>query len=228
MRVALIPIALLSAVALVVGQQVTPPPTLVQCAEAALTLQGGVAPYTVSILPGAQLSGNPLEVLPPVTAPGTVTWLVDIAEGQRVTFAIEDADGTVGYSAPVEIVEGDSSDCIGANASSRPASLVPSSTGSLSATSLSSSFTVNPTSTLSLETTTTLSASTDVACPLPNPLLPPSIPSSFDEPEPTTATSTATGGRGTVVVVRADSAASRGGSRSALTVVGVVLAACLV
>ncbi|GAA5906067.1 hypothetical protein JCM8208_006333 [Rhodotorula glutinis] len=220
MHVATALLALLSAVTLVAAQQVTPPPSLVQCASAALTLQGGVAPYTVSILPGAQLSGDPLEVLPPVTAPGTVNWLVDLAEGQRVTFA--DANGTVGYSAPVEIMEGDSSDCIGANASSRSASLVPSSTISLSSTSPSSSI-----STSALEAPTTLSDSTDLASPLPTPILPPSDPSSLDEPQLATTTSAATGGRGTVVVVRADSAASRGTKRSALSVLGVVLTACL-
>ncbi|GAA5845045.1 hypothetical protein JCM9279_005414 [Rhodotorula babjevae] len=89
MHIPLASLALVSAVLLAAAQQVTPPPTLVQCAEAALTLQGGVAPYTVSILPGAQLSGDPLEVLPVVTASGTVNWLVDIAEGQRVTFRVE-------------------------------------------------------------------------------------------------------------------------------------------
>lgn len=48
MHLALASLALASAVALVAAQQVTPPPSVIQCGTAALTLQGGVAPYTVS------------------------------------------------------------------------------------------------------------------------------------------------------------------------------------
>ncbi|TNY22974.1 hypothetical protein DMC30DRAFT_414574 [Rhodotorula diobovata] len=132
---------LLASLAGAAAQQVTPPSSLLGCLPAALTIGGGVAPYTVSVLPGAQVSGEPLEVLPPVTASGSVTWLVDVPAGQQVTFAVRDANGTVGYSAPVEILPGDTADCIGANASSRSESLVPTSasTGRASALTAPSS-----------------------------------------------------------------------------------------
>ncbi|GAA6057837.1 hypothetical protein JCM3770_000604 [Rhodotorula araucariae] len=121
-------LALAATLPLLAGaQQITSPPSLLQCLPASLTIQGGQAPYTVSVLPGGQVGAAPLETLPPVTAPGTVTWIVDLAEGTEVTFAVRDATGALGYSAPIRILPGSGDSCIGAN-SAATGSLVPTTT----------------------------------------------------------------------------------------------------
>ncbi|GJN89465.1 hypothetical protein Rhopal_002451-T1 [Rhodotorula paludigena] len=121
-------LSLLSAPSPVSAQTITSPASVVQCLPVALTLEGGSAPYTVSVLPGGQVSAAPLETLPEVTAPGTVTWLVDLEAGQDITFSVRDATGALGYSAPIPILSGTSSECLGTNAGMTVSSLVPTTT----------------------------------------------------------------------------------------------------
>ncbi|GAA5880372.1 hypothetical protein JCM1840_006194 [Sporobolomyces johnsonii] len=72
----------------------TAPATIEECYPAALNVSGGTAPYTIFgkslfLLPGGNMSGTPLEILPTVNASGSVGWFVDLASGQNVTFAAQ-------------------------------------------------------------------------------------------------------------------------------------------
>ncbi|GAA5994629.1 uncharacterized protein JCM10292_002179 [Rhodotorula paludigena] len=145
------------------AQTITSPASVVQCLPVALTLEGGSAPYTVSVLPGGQVSAAPLETLPEVTAPGTVTWLVDLEAGQDITFSVRDATGALGYSAPIPILSGTSSECLGTNAGMTVSSLVPTTTIPASSVATSTVSVPSSTSTTSGadddETSTTSTAS---------------------------------------------------------------------
>ncbi|BGP47513.1 hypothetical protein JCM10450v2_003368 [Rhodotorula kratochvilovae] len=168
------------------AQQITSPPSLLQCLPASLTIQGGQAPYTVSVLPGGQVAAAPLETLPPVTAPGTVTWLVDLP---AVTFAVRDAAGVLGYSAPITILPGTDDSCIGAN-SAATALLVPTTTITNGSSPVTTVATSNGTTSSAPEgTSTTIAAETTSA-------LTSERPTSL--PRPTTPLTTSTGPATTV------------------------------
>ncbi|BGP39415.1 hypothetical protein JCM10449v2_003357 [Rhodotorula kratochvilovae] len=148
---------------LATAQQITSPPSLLQCLPASITVEGGQAPYTVSVLPGGQVAAAPLETLPPVTAPGTVTWLVDLPAGTEVTFAVRDAAGVLGYSAPITILPGTDDSCIGAN-SAATALLVPTTTITNGSSPVTTVATSNGTTSSAPEgTSTTIAAETTSA-----------------------------------------------------------------
>ncbi|KAL0255781.1 hypothetical protein I308_100588 [Cryptococcus tetragattii IND107] len=95
---------------------VNSPASVVVCQPVALSWSGGTAPYIVAVIPG-------------------VTWKVDIDAGTSITFKITDASGSIQYSSPVTIQDGDSS-CVNSSASnSTSAASGSSSSGNSSATS---------------------------------------------------------------------------------------------
>ncbi|GAA5880375.1 hypothetical protein JCM1840_006195 [Sporobolomyces johnsonii] len=86
---------------LAAAQNLTSPASVTECLPQQLEVSGGTPPYTVTILPGGQTGAAPLETLPTVEDPGSVTWLVDLPAGQKITFAVRDSTGAVGYSSEI-------------------------------------------------------------------------------------------------------------------------------
>ncbi|GAA5889853.1 hypothetical protein JCM5296_002364 [Sporobolomyces johnsonii] len=86
---------------LAAAQNLTSPASVTECLPQQLEISGGTPPYTVTILPGGQTGAAPLETLPTVEDPGTVTWLVNLPAGQKITFAVRDSTGAVGYSSEI-------------------------------------------------------------------------------------------------------------------------------
>lgn len=77
------------------GQQINTPASLTVCQPAALSWTGGTAPYYLSVLPGGQASGTPLESFG--EQQGTsYTWTVNIASGTAITLALTDSTGKTG------------------------------------------------------------------------------------------------------------------------------------
>ncbi|GAA5969826.1 hypothetical protein JCM21900_001009 [Sporobolomyces salmonicolor] len=124
-----------------IAQTITSPASVTVCLPQQLTVSGGTPPYTITVLPGGQTGGVPLETLPTVNAPGSVTWLVDIPSGQNVTFSVRDSTGAQGFSAQIPVIAGTSTSCLGTNsAASRSATAAPlTSTGASAAASSASS-----------------------------------------------------------------------------------------
>lgn len=79
------------------GQQINTPATLTTCVPAALTWTGGQSPYYLSVLPGGQASGTPLESFGEQTGT-SYTWTVNLAAGQAITLALTDSTGKTGES----------------------------------------------------------------------------------------------------------------------------------
>ncbi|GAA5837612.1 hypothetical protein JCM11251_002024 [Rhodosporidiobolus azoricus] len=166
---------------------ISSPASVTECLPQQLTVSGGEPPYTITVLPGGETGGPPLETLPTLEQAGTVRWMADIpagpllssprfppsplledevlirvpetTTGQDITFAVRDNTGAVNFSAQVPVLAGSSQDCIGDNAST---GTVTTTTGSASATvsgSTTTSATDEESSTTSGGTTTSGSAS---------------------------------------------------------------------
>ncbi|GAA5933835.1 hypothetical protein JCM1841_001312 [Sporobolomyces salmonicolor] len=83
------------------AQNITSPASVTECLPQQIEVSGGTPPYTVTVLPGAQIGATPLETLPTVEDPGSVTWLVDLPAGQNITFAVRDSTGALSYSSEI-------------------------------------------------------------------------------------------------------------------------------
>ncbi|GAA5967540.1 hypothetical protein JCM21900_001194 [Sporobolomyces salmonicolor] len=83
------------------AQNITSPASVTECLPQQIEVSGGTPPYTVTVLPGAQIGATPLETLPTVEEPGSVTWLVDLPAGQNITFAVRDSTGALSYSSEI-------------------------------------------------------------------------------------------------------------------------------
>lgn len=113
---------------------VNSPASVVVCQPVALSWSGGTAPYIVAVIPGGQSSAAALETISDNESGNQVTWKVDIDAGTSITFKITDASGSIQYSSPVTIQDGDSS-CVNSSASnSTSAASGSSSSGNSSAT----------------------------------------------------------------------------------------------
>ncbi|WVQ86870.1 hypothetical protein IAS59_000586 [Cryptococcus gattii] len=118
---------------------VNSPASVVVCQPVALSWSGGTAPYIVAVIPGGQSSAAALETISDNESGNQVTWKVDIDAGTSITFKITDASGSIQYSSPVTIQDGDSS-CVNSSASnSTSAASGSSSSGNSSATSSANS-----------------------------------------------------------------------------------------
>ncbi|KGB75002.2 hypothetical protein CNBG_0840 [Cryptococcus deuterogattii R265] len=114
---------------------VNSPASVVVCQPVALSWSGGTAPYIVAVIPGGQPSAAALETISDNESGNQVTWKVDIDAGTSITFKITDASGSIQYSSPVTIQDGDSS-CVNSSAgNSTSAASGSSSSGNSSATS---------------------------------------------------------------------------------------------
>ncbi|GAA5879557.1 hypothetical protein JCM1840_003317 [Sporobolomyces johnsonii] len=112
--------------ALATAQTINSPASVTVCLPQQLTISGGTPPYTITVLPAGHTGGVPIETLPTVNAPGSVTWLVDIPAGQTVTFSVRDSTGSQGFSSQVPVIAGTSTSCLGTNsAASRSATVAP-------------------------------------------------------------------------------------------------------
>ncbi|GAA5944672.1 uncharacterized protein JCM15063_000828 [Sporobolomyces koalae] len=156
LSVALLVLAVLGP--LVLAQQINSPASLTVCAPQQLIINGGTAPYDVAALPGGATGGVPLARINPNAQEGTMTWVVNVPSGQNVTLAVRasdladtsgetDATGATGYSAPIPVIDGDSTACLNstsaiasqdASAPVTPASAPTSSSASLNDLSISS------------------------------------------------------------------------------------------
>ncbi|WVO18984.1 uncharacterized protein IAS62_000260 [Cryptococcus decagattii] len=115
--------------------KVNSPASVVVCQPVALSWSGGTAPYIVAVIPGGQSSAAALETISDNESGNQVTWKADIDAGTSITFKITDASGSIQYSSPVTIQDGDAS-CVNSSASnSTSAASGSSSSGNSSATS---------------------------------------------------------------------------------------------
>ncbi|KIR36130.1 hypothetical protein I352_01076 [Cryptococcus deuterogattii MMRL2647] len=114
---------------------VNSPASVVVCQPVALSWSGGTAPYIVAVIPGGQPSAAALETISDNESGNQVTWKVDIDAGTSITFKITDASGSIQYSSPVTIQDGDSS-CVNSSAGNSTSAASGSSfSGNSSATS---------------------------------------------------------------------------------------------
>ncbi|KIY35749.1 hypothetical protein I305_02000 [Cryptococcus gattii E566] len=117
---------------------VNSPASVVVCQPVALSWSGGTAPYIVAVIPGGQSSAAALETISDNESGNQVTWKVDIDAGTSITFKITDASGSIQYSSPVTIQDGDSS-CVNSSASNSTSAASGSSSSGNSATSSANS-----------------------------------------------------------------------------------------
>jgi len=92
---------------------VNTPGGLTECEPSQITwTTDNQPPYLLSVVPAGQTGPN-LKAFPPQTG-NAFTWLVDIAAGQAVTFALKDAQGLSVFSGPSTIAAGTSTSCVNA------------------------------------------------------------------------------------------------------------------
>ncbi|GAA5978957.1 hypothetical protein JCM11641_000107 [Rhodosporidiobolus odoratus] len=136
-------VALLLQISTVQAQAtINSPASVTECLPQQLTVNGGEGPYTVQVLPGGSAGGTPLETFPTLDQAGSVRWVADLPAGQNITFSVRDNSGVLAFSAPVPILPGTSTDCLGQNASGGSATTdaaSSTSSGAASASSLSGS-----------------------------------------------------------------------------------------
>lgn len=76
---------------------VNTPTSVVQCLPVQLSWSGGQPPYFLSLIPGGQPTGTPLEDLGQQTGT-SFSWKADIAANTDVTVQIRDSTGVLNYS----------------------------------------------------------------------------------------------------------------------------------
>ncbi|OWZ47631.1 hypothetical protein C356_02744 [Cryptococcus neoformans c45] len=118
---------------------VNSPASVVVCQPVALSWSGGTAPYIVAVIPGGQSSAAALETISDSESGNQVTWNADIDAGTSITFKITDASGSIQYSSPITIQDGDSSCVNSSGSNSTSAASGSSSSGNSSATSSANS-----------------------------------------------------------------------------------------
>ncbi|KAF9816653.1 hypothetical protein IEO21_03958 [Rhodonia placenta] len=99
----------------VAGLTINTPSDVSECIPTLLTWSGGTGPYYLSIEPGNDPSGAPLQQYGPLEGT-SFTWPTNITSSQQVSLTIKDSTGATNQCAPFNINAGSSS-CIGASAS---------------------------------------------------------------------------------------------------------------
>ncbi|EED85968.1 predicted protein [Postia placenta Mad-698-R] len=99
----------------VAGLTINTPSDVSECIPTLLTWSGGTGPYYLSIEPGNDPSGAPLQQYGPLDGT-SFTWPTNITSSQQVSLTIKDSTGATNQCAPFNINAGSSS-CIGASAS---------------------------------------------------------------------------------------------------------------
>ncbi|KZT55234.1 hypothetical protein CALCODRAFT_518847 [Calocera cornea HHB12733] len=87
------------------------PAAVVTCQDTLLAWGGGQAPFYVSIIPGGQVSAQPIESFP-ATSASNIDWLVNLAAGTSISIQVTDAAGWIAYSSPVTVQAGTSTSCL--------------------------------------------------------------------------------------------------------------------
>jgi hypothetical protein len=108
--------ALISLIPGILGMTINTPTNVVQCQPILLSWTGGTAPYYISVLPGGQPTAPALKTFPTQNG-NSLTWIVDIAGNQPLTFAAKDSSGVVAYSDIVTTQTSSDSSCVNASVS---------------------------------------------------------------------------------------------------------------
>lgn len=95
--------------------------------------------FCSAVIPGGQSSAAALETISDSESGNQVTWNADIDAGTSITFKITDASGSIQYSSPVTIQDGDSSCVNSSGSNSTSAASGSSSSGNSTATSSANS-----------------------------------------------------------------------------------------
>jgi len=135
MNALFIPFFLVSFIASTVFAQtftINTPPDVVQCEPLKLSWVGGTPGYFLSVLPANQPNALALMSFPEQNGT-TLSWTVNITEGEGIFFNLRDSTGAIAQSASVTIQNSQDNSCINASA------LVPYPSTSVVATATSSS-----------------------------------------------------------------------------------------
>jgi len=96
-------IALLIAASTALAQfTINTPPAPVQCQPLLVSWMGGVPPYFLTIYPGGDPQGTPLETFPEISGT-SATWFCNLQANTQIGFNLRDSTGTLVQSAAVLI-----------------------------------------------------------------------------------------------------------------------------
>ncbi|KAF8732362.1 hypothetical protein AX14_004488 [Amanita brunnescens Koide BX004] len=104
-------IAIVSLVPAVISLTIDTPASVVQCQPTLLTWNGGTGPYYLTILPGGQVSAEPMETFT-ATDDTSKTWIANLDSSQPVTFALKDSTGQTAFSDQVTIRPSNDQGCM--------------------------------------------------------------------------------------------------------------------
>lgn len=93
------------------------PSNVVVCQPVLLTWTGGTPPYDLTILPGGEPNGNLIEDLGKQNGT-SLTWVANIAAGTSIGFTLRDNVGLIAQTAPVNVLSGSDTSCVGKSPSS--------------------------------------------------------------------------------------------------------------
>ncbi|GAA5827458.1 hypothetical protein JCM5353_002108 [Sporobolomyces roseus] len=110
-------ISLLLSTSISNAQTINSPTSLTECAPQVLQIEGGTPPYDIAALEGGETGGVPLSRIDREAQVGSITWIVDVPAGSNVTLAVRDSTGATGYSEPISVIPGTSTDCLNTTSS---------------------------------------------------------------------------------------------------------------
>ncbi|KAH9823551.1 secreted protein [Melampsora americana] len=124
---------------------VNTPTSVVQCLPVQLSWSGGQPPYFLSLIPGGQPSGTPLEDLGQQTGT-SYSWKADLPANTAVTVQIRDSTGVLNYSDQFTVQKAPSGVTCGSSGSTPASTATPStSTGAASTPSKNATSSTTPT-----------------------------------------------------------------------------------
>ncbi|KAG2367841.1 hypothetical protein BDR07DRAFT_1372543 [Suillus spraguei] len=113
------------------------PSNVVECQPTLLTWSGGLAPYYLSVLPGAAPNGNALENLGEQNST-SLTWVCNIASGTSIGLTLRDSSGLIAQTAPFNVNAGCSNFGVASTSCTNTTSVSPGPTSLTSAAAPSS------------------------------------------------------------------------------------------
>ncbi|KAF8348813.1 hypothetical protein F5887DRAFT_536392 [Amanita rubescens] len=104
-------IAIISLVPAIASLTINTPAGVVQCQPTLLTWSGGTPPYYLTLLPGGQVAGEPIQSFD-ATDDTSKTWLANVNPGQQITFALKDSTGETAFTDQVQVRQGTDKGCM--------------------------------------------------------------------------------------------------------------------